>query len=705
MNRPADALRMESLVDCAAPAGGRGGLRKVLAQFVALPKPRALVAASALALAYAVAACVGALLRFPGVPVSALWLPNAILMGALLLTPRRYWWVYLLAVLPAQFLAQPVLVQVPLARALVAYVGNCSTALAGALALSACLPGLKRIRGLRQAVEFTLIAALLVPLATSLVAVAVLVQLLYTGATFWPAVLVRTLTNSFAVLAIVPLMLHGAWWLRQGNRTIPVARAAEACALALVLAALGILIFVAPVSRTDLSAALLYTPFMMLLWAAIRFGVVGACALVTLLGPIATWGALNHTGPFVAHSPVENAVSLLVFLVLSSLSVLLFAVAIDERRRTMTLHAAVLTSIHDQIAVLDHAGVIIEINESWRGFAEDPASAPFERGSVGDRYLQTCAASAAAGNTVAGELFEGVCEVLGGASPQRRIEFTSHTPHGSRWYEISIEALRRAEGGAVITHIDVTARKRAMSQAREQSQQLAHLGRAVVLGELSGAFAHELAQPLTSILGNAEAALQLLPAGTAGLREIREMLRDIIRDDMRAAEVIQRLRAMLACGEIRRQAVDLNQVVRDVLTLARSDLITRNVSVSIQLDPLSAVVLADAVQMQQVVLNLIVNACEAMARLPSAERRLTVMTRCLEQGRLIECSVADRGCGIAATDLERIFQPFVTTKKQGLGLGLAICRSIIEAHGGRLWAESRVDGSGAIFRFTASASA
>jgi C4-dicarboxylate-specific signal transduction histidine kinase len=296
-------------------------------------------------------------------------------------------------------------------------------------------------------------------------------------------------------------------------------------------------------------------------------------------------------------------------------------------------------------------------------------------------------------------------DVLGGISGRRSLEFSRDGPEGSLWYELSIERLRRPEGGAVITRADITAHKQAITQAREQRQQLAHLGRAAVLGELSGAFAHELAQPLTSILGNAEAALQLLPPDMPGLRDIQDMLRDIIKDDVRAAEVIRRLRSMLARGEIQRRPVDLNQVVRDVLALARSDLITRNVSVIMQLDPQAGLVLADPVQLQQVLLNLIVNACEAMSASAPGERRLTINTRPVEDGRAIECAVSDCGHGISAADLERIFQPFVTTKKQGLGLGLAICRSIVEAHGGRLWAENAPGERGAIFHFTASVGA
>jgi C4-dicarboxylate-specific signal transduction histidine kinase len=376
----------------------------------------------------------------------------------------------------------------------------------------------------------------------------------------------------------------------------------------------------------------------------------------------------------------------------------------EGRQQADLLHAAILASIRDQIVVLDAAGIIIEANDSWRRFVERAAIRPFESAHVGSHYLESCAGAAANGDAMAADLLAAVRDVLDGMSARRRLEVAVETADGLLWFEISIEPLRRAEGGAVIIRTDITERKKATLQAGEQRQQLVLLGRAAVLGELSGAFAHELNQPLTSILGNAEAALQLLMRDSADLPEIRDILRDIIQDDVRAAEVIQRLRSMLARGEIQRQPVDLNQVVREVLELAHSDLITRGVSVVMQLDPSASQVLADKVQMQQVALNLIVNACEAMSGVAPAARKLTIATQLAGDGSFIECSFLDQGRGIPSGDLERIFQPFVTTKKHGLGLGLAICRSIVEAHGGRLWAEHGPDG-GAVFRFTARISA
>jgi PAS domain S-box-containing protein len=835
MNRASGALSSSSVA--AARVAEPFGPGSAMGQILNSHTRRTLLAVAGVAVAYGLTARIGQALAFPGAPVSARWVPDAILLAALLLAPRRDWWLYLAAVLPVHLFVQVVLVGLPPVSVGLSYVVNCATALIGALAMSAYAPDLRRIDRLQTAVAFILLAGVLSPVCTSVLAAAAGVAL-NVNSSFWLAAIARTLTNSFAIVTLVPVILHTTDWLRRGDHGFQPARAAEACVLAVSLATVGILGFVTPRSVMSLSPALLYAPFAILLWAAVRFGVAGACSAVLTLGLLATWGVLNKGGPFVAHAPSEDALSLLLFLVLTSVTLLLLAAALEERKsferagaasearfrtifahslmptviwradgrivdanesfcrltgydraelrsapietRTLLaapasgaapadspeaglnlntetapverelklrdgrripvliggarfpgasgegtayvfdlsslrraeserqhaemLHSAVLASVHDQIVVLDQAGVIIETNQSWRRFVEHSALRPFERAYVGDQYLQACAAAAQDGDALAGELLECIRDVLGGVSVRRRLEFSRDSPEGSLWYEISIERLRRPERGAVITRTDITAHKLAVTQAREQRQQLAHLGRAAVLGELSGAFAHELAQPLTSILGNAEAALQLLPPDTPGLCEIQDILRDIIKDDVRAAEVIQRLRSMLARGEIERRPVDLNQVVREVLALARSDLITRNVSVITQLDPQAALVLADPVQLQQVLLNLIVNACEAMAGAAPSERQLTISTCPVEDGRAIECSVADRGCGIRLGDTERIFQPFVTTKGQGLGLGLAICRSIVEAHGGRLWAQNAAE-RGAVFRFTASVGA
>ncbi|MGH7390187.1 MAG: GAF domain-containing protein [Candidatus Rokuibacteriota bacterium] len=245
--------------------------------------------------------------------------------------------------------------------------------------------------------------------------------------------------------------------------------------------------------------------------------------------------------------------------------------------------------------------------------------------------------------------------------------------------------------------VDVTERKQAELEIQRHRQLLAHLTRVATLGELSGALAHELSQPLTSILSNAQAAQRLMAREPVDLREVRDILTDIVDEDRRAGEVIRRWRTLLRKGETQLQPLDVNDVTNEVLRLAHGELIAHGVTVSARLTPGLPAVHGDRVGLQQVLLNLIVNACDAMTLNEPAQRQLAVVTAPDGEGA-VQVSIADRGGGIPADGIERVFEPFFTTKAQGLGLGLAICRSIIAAHGGRLWATNNVD-RGATFRF------
>jgi PAS domain S-box-containing protein len=257
------------------------------------------------------------------------------------------------------------------------------------------------------------------------------------------------------------------------------------------------------------------------------------------------------------------------------------------------------------------------------------------------------------------------------------------------------EAGRRRQLRSVI--VDISARKQAELELQEQRQLLTHLTRVATLGELSGALAHELNQPLTSILNNAQAGLRLLDRGLVDVAEFRDILRDIADEDRRAGEVIRRLRTLLRRGEMPRQPLDVNDVARDVLRLAHSELIARGTTVSTQLAPGLPKVLGDRVALQQVLLNLVVNACDAMRQCTPPERELTVATTQDDDGA-VRVAIVDRGAGIAPEGMDRIFEPFFTTKEHGLGLGLVICRSIVAAHGGRLGAVNNA-GRGATFWF------
>ena len=239
-------------------------------------------------------------------------------------------------------------------------------------------------------------------------------------------------------------------------------------------------------------------------------------------------------------------------------------------------------------------------------------------------------------------------------------------------------------------------RRRAEAEVEERRKEVTHLTRVAILGELSGALAHELNQPLTAILSNAQAAQRLLAETPVDLDEVREILSDISNDDKRAGDVINRLRVLMRKGEPKVLPLDLNDLANDVLELAHSELIERNVAVTTRLTPGLPNIRGDRVQLQQVLLNLIMNACEAMSDTDSIDRSLAVSTARDGDSKL-RLTVADRGSGMSSDLVARMFEPFVTTKAQGLGLGLSICRSIVVAHGGHLWGANNPDRGASFF--------
>ena len=266
--------------------------------------------------------------------------------------------------------------------------------------------------------------------------------------------------------------------------------------------------------------------------------------------------------------------------------------------------------------------------------------------------------------------------------------------------EIGLTPIHTAEGLFVLASIiDISERKLAELEAARHRNEMAHLSRVTTVGELSGSLAHELNRPLGAILSNAQAAQRMLANGGIDVAEFREILNDIVSENKHAAEVIRRLRLWLQKGEVQQHSLRINKVVRDVLTLIRTDFISQNVSVDTELARNLPTVTGDPVQLQQVLVNLVVNACDAMADCDTPERRLRIRTGLENGGDAVIVSVTDRGSGIQVKEVEQIFEPFFTTKAKGMGLGLSVCRTIIAAHRGRLWATNNAE-RGATFHFT-----
>jgi C4-dicarboxylate-specific signal transduction histidine kinase len=255
---------------------------------------------------------------------------------------------------------------------------------------------------------------------------------------------------------------------------------------------------------------------------------------------------------------------------------------------------------------------------------------------------------------------------------------------------------------AVLIGVLVAQRRRSSrseDKAREEQRQLVHLARVAVVGELSGGLAHELNQPLTVILSNAQAAQQALARDRVDVAELREILDDIVAADKRAEVIITRLRRLLKREELTLRRVGLAPLLEEVLSLVRSNLSAHCVQLEAHIADDLPDVLGDAVQIQQVLLNLLLNACDALSDAAPEDRRIELEAAREPEGRLVHVRVRDHGPGIDSDGLERVFDAFFTTKPNGLGLGLAICKQIVTAHGGRLWATQN-GGRGAAFHMT-----
>lgn len=364
---------------------------------------------------------------------------------------------------------------------------------------------------------------------------------------------------------------------------------------------------------------------------------------------------------------------------------------VADRRESTELVRILLDAAAFGMLGFDHDGTIVLVNErAERLFGH-------AREELVGRPLETCL-SLAAQKWSSADIADLVASDVDRAPVQSQM--TGRRKDGSLIpMEVGLTVIRFCGMPTVIASlIDLTERNRAEAQLEELRNELSHLARVTLLSELSGSLAHELNQPLTAILSNAQAALRFLDSEPPNLAEVREILHDVVSDDKRAGEIIRGLRLLLKRGEIRRERFDLNDVVQSAFRLLKGTLVNANVKVLIDLAPDLRPLDGDRVQLQQVILNLAMNACEAMLDVAPDARTLVVKSD-IQEGRLARVSISDHGPGIAPGQLERVFDPFFTTKPNGLGLGLAVCRQIIAAHGGRLSARDD-PGPGATFYFT-----
>jgi two-component system sensor kinase FixL len=257
---------------------------------------------------------------------------------------------------------------------------------------------------------------------------------------------------------------------------------------------------------------------------------------------------------------------------------------------------------------------------------------------------------------------------------------------------------RRISSGAASETLTVVVDRSDRYELLRNREALAHLARVSTLGELAGSLAHELNQPLTAILSNAQAAQRFMATQPIDLAEVREILDDLVKDNHRASDVLRRIRVLVKKGEIEAAALSLASVVGDVALLVHGDAIARGIRMSLNVSPQLPSVYGDKVQLQQVMLNLLLNAFEALASRAAHDRVVMIEAR-PDGAEMVRVAVRDRGVGLSSDKIDKLFIPYFTSKREGLGLGLSISRSIVEMHGGRIWAENNAD-QGAAFYFT-----
>ncbi|TVQ75609.1 MAG: hypothetical protein EA380_10395, partial [Phycisphaeraceae bacterium] len=349
------------------------------------------------------------------------------------------------------------------------------------------------------------------------------------------------------------------------------------------------------------------------------------------------------------------------------------------------------------IAILDASGLIVAVNRAWVRFAEENGGVAGKVGPGAD-YLAVC--RRAAGVTQeAGQVERGIREVLAGARDSFYMQYPCHSPTEQHWFQVRVTRCETSDGvRIVVAHENLTEQKHAEAEARRYQAEMAHLLRLGMMNEMAAGLAHELNQPLAAIANFASGSLRYIKSGKTDPEMLEQALRDIARQAERAGEIVRSIRRFVRTSEGHRQAGEINRVIEEAVELHGSDgSELGKIPVHLELGPGLPAVLMDEVQVQQVLMNLIRNASEAMASGP-VDASITIRSGRTDP-EMVLVEVSDNGPGVSDEAIGRLFDPFFTTKDTGLGLGLSLSRSIIDAHGGELLVRRNAD-RGMTFVFT-----
>ncbi len=643
--------------------------------------PSAMLTGFLVFVGYYLGARIGFALTFQPHPVSVFWPPNSVLLAALLLTPPRIWWFLLLAAFPAHLIAE-LQSQVPPTMVVCWFISNCSEALIGAGLIRYLLQGPVHFDNLRSVAVFCLCGAFLGPFLSSFID-ASFVKMNHWGQGSYPEIWrLRFFSNVLTALTLTPAIVTWCNFKPNQWRRIPSSRALEGSILFLSLVIASTVVLYN--ARTNPDPVLFYAPLPFLLWAVFRFGSRATSAAILVVTFLAIWSSAHGHGPFTNESAEINARSIQMFLIAIAVPIMLLSAGIQERRKAEERFTAAFRGSPDPMSIVrQRDGTLIDVNDHWVKMFGYQRSEAIGR-TLFD--LKLC-------------LLEGghVQEMVGfrQSKPVRNVECAVRAKTGEvRQVSLSADIVEMGnELCFIVTIRDITDRK----LAEEANRDLVHASRVALLGELTASIAHEINQPLGAILSNADAAELLLESESPPLDEVRKILADIRNDDVRASEIIRHIRFLTRKRAVQMESLDINEIAAEVVRLMEIEAHRRSVSLHTEFTAAPATIFGHRVRLQQALMNLILNGMEAMADAPEAKRRLFVRT--VTNGkRRIEISVSDSGQGIPPEKLPRLFDSFFTTKEDGMGLGLAIARSIVDAHHGRISAENNSDG-GATFRF------
>lgn len=362
------------------------------------------------------------------------------------------------------------------------------------------------------------------------------------------------------------------------------------------------------------------------------------------------------------------------------------------------LRQAVLDALPAQVAVLDGEGRIIAVNAAWRRFAEENRASRALQAGVGLNYLAACAGPSWEGAEEARCMSDGIAAVLAGTSAGFTQEYPCHAPDRKRWFTCTAVPLGGGLQGAVVVHFDISSRVVAEEEARRSRDTAAQAARVNAVGILAASLIHELTQPLSAAGFFGGTALTMVEQGRLERDELKRIVSGIDAQIRRAASILQRLREFLRRREMRMEPVAVESVVTRAATLCHWYASDKKVELRLAEAPAAGLLVrADSLQLEQVVVNLICNAVQAIDEAATERREVSVAIE--RRPNEVQVTVADTGPGLATDAGDELFDIFTSNKDVGLGMGLAISRDIVEAHGGKLWADPPA-GAGAIFHFT-----